>query len=139
MVHSGHNGAFQPPENLGAPVNSAGEEIEAFVTADERLCSLSQPRAAAMRWGAYDLYVTHREGDSWTAPFNPGAPINSTAWELSPRLSPDGKLLLFTSSRAFGSTPLGRSLQFDELERRIRAPGNGLRDIYVVRADALLK
>jgi hypothetical protein len=130
------DGRYQPPENLGAPVNSKGEEIEAFVSLDESLLVI----AAGNRGdglGAYDLYVARRQSDRWTAPRNLGAPVNSPAWEFSPRVSPDGKLLLFTSSRGFGLEPQSRALAFDELERRIRAPGNGLRDIYVIRTDAL--
>ena len=60
------------------------------------------------------------------------------AWDFAPRLSPDGKIFVFTSNRGFGSQALDRKLTFDELERRLHAPGNGLRDIYYVSADALL-
>jgi len=130
------DGVFQPPENLGAPINSAGEEIEAFVTPDERLLVIAA-RNRGDEVGAYDLYVSRRQGDRWEAPRNLGKRVNSPAWEFSPRLSPDGALLLFTSNRGFGSAPLDQPLAFDELEQRLRAPGNGLRDIYVIRTDEL--
>jgi Tol biopolymer transport system component len=130
------NGVVQPPENLGAPINSKGEEIEAFVTPDERLLVIAA-RNRGDEVGAYDLYVSRRRGDVWETPRNLGTRVNSYAWEFSPRLSPDGTLLLFTSNRGFGSEPLERPLTFDELERRVRGPGNGLRDIYVIRTDQL--
>jgi WD40 repeat protein len=47
-------------------------------------------------------------------------------------LSPDGQLLLFSSNRGFGSEPLDHPLRFEELEQRIHAPHNGLRDVHVV-------
>ena len=43
----------------------------------------------------------------------------------------------FTSSRGFGNEPLAAPLDFDQLQRRLHAPGNGLRDIYVVDARVL--
>jgi WD40 repeat protein len=132
------NGKFQPPENLGAPVNTKGDEIEPFISADEQVLIISaRNRGDAV--GAYDLYVAHRRGSGWDAPRHPGPPINSTGWDFAPRLSPDGKIFVFTSNRGFGSKGLERKVTFDELERRLQGPGNGLRDIYYVRADVLLK
>jgi hypothetical protein len=122
---------FGTPENLGAPVNSPGDEIEALVTPDETaLVFAAKGRPDSL--GAYDLYVSRRVGGTWQAPIHPGAPVNSTAWEFGPRLSPDGQVFFFSSNRGFGSKPLDRPLRFEELEKRIREPHNGLRDIYFV-------
>src|SRR5262245_37641795 len=58
------DGKFQPPENLGAPVNSKGDEIEPFICADEQTLIISaRNRGDAV--GAYDLYVAHRRGSGW--------------------------------------------------------------------------
>ncbi|HEX7061827.1 MAG TPA: hypothetical protein VF200_07630 [Woeseiaceae bacterium] len=130
------DGVWQPPENVGAPVNSPGEEIEALVTPDESmLVFAAKNRGDAI--GAYDLYIARRDGDGWAEPVHPGSPLNSKGWEFSPRLSPGGALFFFTSSRGFGSDPLKYRLTFDALVERIRSPGNGLRDIYVMDAAAL--
>lgn len=127
---------FGPPENLGPTVNSPGDEIEAFVTADETtLVFAAKGRPDSL--GSYDLYVSRRVAGSWQLPSHPGAPVNSTAWDFGPRLSPDGQLFLFSSNRGFGSEPLDRPLRFDELEQRLRGPHNGLRDVYVVDPGAL--
>jgi Tol biopolymer transport system component len=127
---------FGPAENLGAEVNSKGEEIEAFIAPDQSFLVLAAARRPDTL-GAYDLYVARRVDGKWQAPRHLAAPINSPGWEFGPRLSPDGKLFFFTSSRGFGSQPLERALSFDELEQRLHAPGNGLRDIYVVDAAVL--
>lgn len=132
------NGRFAAPENVGEPVNSKGDEIEPFISADEQtLIVAARNRGDAV--GAYDLYVAHRRGERWDPPHHPGPPINSTGWDFAPRLSPDGKIFIFTSNRGFGSQGLDRALGFDQLEQRLHSPGNGLRDIYYVRADALLR
>ena len=131
-------GKFAPPENLGAPVNTQGDEIEPFVAADEQLLILSaRNRGDAV--GAYDIYVAKRRGAGWDTPHHPGPPLNSPAWDFAPRLSPDGRIFIFTSNRGFGSQGLDRRLDFDQLERRLHSAGNGLRDIYYVSADALLR
>ncbi len=132
------NGKFQPPENVGAPVNSQGDEIEPFISADEQtLIIAARNRGDAV--GAYDLYVAKRSGGHWETPRHPGPPINSTGWDFAPRLSPDGRIFIFTSNRGFGSKGPDGALSFDQLERRLHSPGNGLRDIYYVSADALLR
>jgi Tol biopolymer transport system component len=131
-------GKFQPPENLGTPVNSRGDEIEPFVSADEQtLIIAARNRGDAV--GAYDLYISQRSGGQWETPRNPGPPINSAGWDFAPRLSPDGRIFIFTSNRGFGATGPDRPLSFDQLERLLRSPGNGLRDIYYVSADAILR
>ena len=132
------NGKFQPPQNVGAPVNTKGDEIEPFISADERtLIVAARNRGDAV--GAYDLYVAQRSGARWDTPHHPGPPINSTGWDFAPRLSPDGKIFIFTSNRGFGSQGPDRTLSFDQLEQRLRSPGSGLRDIYYVSAAALLR
>jgi hypothetical protein len=130
------DGTFDAPENVGAPINSAANEIEPMIAPDERFIVIAA-KGRADSLGSYDLYVSRRAGATWSEPAHLPAPINSTGWEFGPRLSPDGRWLFFTSNRGFGSTPLPGRLDFDELERKLRAPGNGLRDVYVIDARVL--
>ena len=127
---------FAPPENLGAPVNTPADEIEAFVTPDERALVFSA-KGRPDSLGSYDLYVSRRVGGTWQTPRHPGAPLNSAAWDFGPRISPDGQLFFFSSNRGFGAQPLPRPLRFDELEKKLHQPGNGLRDVYIVDPKAL--
>jgi hypothetical protein len=52
--------------------------------------------------GASHLWTSSRRSvhDAWSTPVNPGPPLNSTATDLQPSLSHDGRTLLFTSTRA---------------------------------------
>lgn len=125
------DGRYRDPENLGDPINSAASETEPYVSPDERFLIL----AAASRpdgKGAYDLYVSYNRQGTWTTPENLGEPINSTEWDFSPKMSPDGNYFFFTSSRGFADTPLTKRLTYDELLARLHRSGNGLRDIYQV-------
>jgi hypothetical protein len=115
---------FGPPENLGAPVNSAAQEIEPLIAPDQSYLVISiKDRPDSL--GSYDLYLARRAGGAWQAPQHLPAPINSRGWDFGPRLGPDGRWFLFTSNRGFAD------------ERRLHGPGNGLRDIYVVDASVL--
>ena len=127
---------FGPPENLGAPVNSPAQEVEPLIAPDQSylvIATTGRPDSL----GSYDLYLARREAGAWQAPVHLPAPINSRGWDFGPRLSPDGRWLFFTSNRGFADRPLPRALSYDELERALHAPGNGLRDIYVIDAKAL--
>ena len=127
---------FAPPENLGPTINTAGEDIEAWISPDGRmLLFASNGRRDTL--GSYDLYVSHRCGESWTEPRNLGGEVNSPAWEFGARPSPDGRYLFFTSNRILAVRPPDHTLTFEELVRQIRAPGNGLRDIYRIDASVL--
>ena len=127
---------FTAPENLGPVVNTRGNDIEPWISADGRLLIFASAGRPDTR-GSYDLYVSHRCGESWTEPLNLGDRVNSPSWEFGARPTPDLRFLFFTSNRALTDRPLDRRLTFRELTDRIRAPGNGLRDIYRVELTAL--
>ncbi|RZK77490.1 MAG: hypothetical protein EOO92_12805 [Pedobacter sp.] len=52
--------------------------------------------------GRCDIYMSHREGNSWGEPFNLGNKVNSPYWESQPTISPDGSTLYFVSNRPGG-------------------------------------
>ena len=124
-------------ENLGAPVNTAAGEYEAFVTEDERMLLLAATKRPDSL-GGYDLYVSHKLADGkWSEPANLGAEINSPERELSPKLTPDGKYLIWTSCRlpALAAKPPKRTT--DQVLQELRAPGNGIGDIYLTDVSAV--
>jgi len=124
-------------ENLGTPVNTGAGEYEAFVTEDERMLLLAATRRPDSL-GGYDLYVSHKQADGkWSEPVNLGPEINSPERELSPKLTPDGKYLIWTSCRlpALPAKPPKRTT--DQVLQELRAPGNGLGDIYQIDVSAV--
>lgn len=130
------NGKYTEPENLGAVINTPGEDIEGYIAPDESFLIFSSKGYEDTR-GAYDLYISYNQEGTWSDPQNLGDPINSTGWEFGPKISPDGNYLFFTSNRSFFDTPLDRRLNYRELQKILRSPGNGLRDIYQVDVSAL--
>jgi len=124
------NGSYTV-ENLRPPVNIGASEYEAFVTEDEQTLLLAATKRPDSL-GGYDLYVSHKLADGkWSEPANLGAEINSPERELSPKLTPDGKYLIWTSSRLpmLAAKPPKRTT--DQVLQELRAPGNGIGDIYL--------
>jgi hypothetical protein len=124
-------------ENLGSPVNTSAGEYEAFVTEDERLLLLAATKRPDSL-GDYDLYVSHKQADGkWSEPVNLGPELNSPGRELSPKLTPDGKYLIWMSCRvpALSAKPQRRTMA--EVLQELHAPGNGLGDIYQIDVSAV--
>ena len=137
VARSSGNG-FRAPENLGPAVNSTGPEFNAFVDPQERfLLYTAYGRKDDM--GGGDLHVCFRLKDgSWTPARNLGPDVNSDALDYCPSVSPNGKVLFFTSRRR-GPLPAGERLTYESLRRLQNAPGNGLGDVYQVDSRVFLR
>jgi hypothetical protein len=102
--------SWGPPANLGATVNSPYMEAYPSLSSDGLTLYFSDlysgtPRPGGL--GGADIWVATRtsHNDAWTTPVNLGAPVNSSAMDLSPTVSGDGLILVFASSRAGTSGP----------------------------------
>jgi Tol biopolymer transport system component len=130
------NGEYQEPENLGDAINTRFDEYEPFIAADESfLIFMAAGRPDGL--GGYDLYVSYNRSGQWSKAQNLGAPINSAADELSPKITPDGKYFFWTSTRSAIDKPKTRSWTFQELSSSYHSPQNGLGDIYYLDVSAL--
>jgi len=130
------DGKYQSPENLGPVINTVGNDTEAWIAPDQSYMIFSTDGRKDTR-GADDIYVSHRNGDSWTEPRNLGDAVNSAGSEYGAKPSPDGKYLFFCSNRSLADKPLDHRLDYSQLTRTLHAPGNGLNDIYQVDMSAL--
>lgn len=96
------NGAFQAPENLGAPVNTAGGEWNVFVATNQRYLVVEASGRADAKSPSGDFYLHNKNGKTW-GPAIPLAHINTTGSDLLPRLSPNDQYFLYTSTGSAGS------------------------------------
>ncbi|MDH5546113.1 MAG: hypothetical protein OEZ43_10995 [Gammaproteobacteria bacterium] len=93
---------WSEPTNAGVNLNSSARDGCQFVTANGLSMYLASDRAGG--FGGMDLYVARRANvnDDWQAPKLLGEGINSAYWEICPTLSPNEKVLFFTSERDGG-------------------------------------
>lgn len=53
-------------------------------------------------YGDFDIYICTATPEGWSDPYNPGKAINTEYWESSPCISPDKRMLIFSSNRPGG-------------------------------------
>ncbi|RYY38433.1 MAG: flagellar motor protein MotB [Chitinophagaceae bacterium] len=101
VVHQLPNGRWGDPENLGANINTPGDELTPFIHADNQtlyFASNGQPG-----YGNQDLYVVRKGADGkWGKPENLGYPINTVDEESALFIASDGVTTYYASDRAGG-------------------------------------
>lgn len=123
-------GAYQV-ESAGAPINTESSEYDPYVAPDESYVIFASNRPGGR--GDADLYVSFRDGATWSEPVSLGDAVNTPAREYCPVVSPDGKYFLFTSKRAAVGTPA----TFADWTARYDAIENGLSNVYWLESDFL--
>lgn len=124
------NGDYKPAENLGEIINTAANESDLYVAPDESYLIFASNRPGGE--GGDDLYISYRNDDSWTQPKNLGKNVNTKSVETAPHVSPDGRQLIFVSTRGFADETPAQPLTYEELQRRLKNIRNGRRNIYTV-------
>ncbi|GAB2825428.1 OmpA family protein [Ferruginibacter profundus] len=101
VTHRSLTGKWSRPENLGAAVNTSGDESCPFMHADnETLYFNSNGRPG---YGSTDLFFTKKISDtSWLEAENLGYPINTIDDEGSLIVAADAKTAYYASDRADG-------------------------------------
>jgi outer membrane protein OmpA-like peptidoglycan-associated protein len=69
------NGAWQPPINIGPPINTPGDEYSPMIAADGRTLYFASDYHPGM--GGMDLFVSYLSDTGWTTPKNLGYPLNT--------------------------------------------------------------
>ncbi|WP_337172246.1 hypothetical protein [Gemmatimonas aurantiaca] len=126
-----HDAPYAAPESL-AVINVSGQVSNAAIAADESLILLVDTRASGQ--GDSDLYVSARQGTSWSEPV-PLRGVNTAAAEFAPAFSPDGQWLFFARMQRgrAGEAPIVSENVYairlrDALPLGIAVPGMAPRD-----------
>jgi len=130
-------GKYQEAEDLGAKLNDPSIwTFESTIAPDESYLLIGsfgrQPS-----YGSSDLYISYNQNGAWSKPKNLGAAINTPARDYSPRISGDGKWLLYTSERMDAEPVL--PFTYGEFEKRIRGLYNTLGNLYRIPLDYVLR
>src|SRR5262249_7343838 len=122
-------GPYPQAEKLGSAINGPGwPHLGAFVAPGERHFVLSA-YGPDDTLGDSDLYYSEQRDGRWQPLRHFAAGVNSAARDYSPRVTPDGRHLVFASERGVPTEARDRPWTYRELVAAIRAPGNGLGDL----------
>ena len=132
-------GKYQAAEDLGPAINGEGIwSLEALISPDESYLLIGsfgrQPS-----FGNSDLFISYNQNGVWTKPKNLGPVINTPAREYSPRISPDGKWLIYTSEQGMQTEKRDHPFTVEEFSQKSRGIFNGLGNIYRIPLDYVLQ
>ena len=95
------NGVWQQGVPLPGSVNTNENEGAHCISVDGKfLYFTSCGRLEGI--GSCDIYISIRVDNKWSNAINLGRGINTSAWDAHPALSPDGRTLVFSSTRSGG-------------------------------------
>lgn len=95
------DGRWGQPTNLGAIINTTGDEEAPFITNDGKVLYFSSTGHLGL--GEQDIFVSRLQvNGSWSFARNLGMPVNSAYRELGIFLTADGKSGYFSSNRKGG-------------------------------------
>lgn len=128
------DGKYSEPENLGDGVNTQTNEIDNYISPDQRfLVFAAYNRPDDLGGGSGDLYISFNQNGVWEQAQNLGPKINSSAREFCPIGSPDGKYFFFTSARGALDKPLDKPLKgYREVMALMQGVLNGRTNVYQV-------
>lgn len=95
------DGEWSEPKNLGAPVNTPGDEKTPFIHFDDHSLYFASDGHVGM--GGLDLFMSKLQDDgTWSEPVNVGYPINTEGDESNMIVSADGRTAIYSSDQLGG-------------------------------------
>jgi Tol biopolymer transport system component len=85
---------YAPAENLGAPINTTGDEFDATISPDETTLVFARGGADTSRF-----FISRRKDGVWSEPRQLGPEVSFGFGSYCPTPSPDGRTLYFWSDR----------------------------------------
>lgn len=132
------NGLYHRPIPLDTSVNSKTYEFNAFISPDEDYIIFTSYGRKDDK-GRGDLYMSVKNTAGEWLPARNLAMLNSEKLDYCPYVSPDKKILFFTSEKVtIPNVYLGNAIKIDHLLQTYASPQNGNGDIYWVSFDKVL-
>jgi WD40-like Beta Propeller Repeat len=132
LVH----GHYAKAEHLLDSVSTPSYELDCVVAPDESFLLLGA-YGRKDGYGNFDIYISEKVNGKWTASRNLGPKINSTFRDYSPRISPDGKYLFFTSEKDFSAGASKGLSNYKELKQNFNSILNGSGNIYQIELSSI--
>jgi len=131
------NGQFEKPLALDTAINSKGFEFNAFVDPDEKFI-LFTGYGRKDDTGRGDLYISLKDTEGKWLPAKNLTFLNSDRLDYCPYVSPDKKILFFTSERAALPVSFETKTTYNQINNVNQSTLNGTGNIYWVSFDKVL-
>lgn len=132
-------GKYTQPMPLDTAVNSKTYEFNAFVSPDEDYIIFTSYGRKDDK-GRGDLYMSIKDATGKWLPAQNLSALNSNRLDYCPYVSPDKKMLFFTSERInIPNTYSSTAAKIDDLYKTFTSPQNGTGDIYWVSFDKVME
>jgi Tol biopolymer transport system component len=132
------NDHFEKPFALDTAVNSKNYEFNAFVDPDEQfILYTSYGRKDDM--GRGDLYMSVKDAKGKWLPSKNLTTLNSNRLDYCPYVSPDKKILLFTSERNSLPTSFEIKTSYNQIKEISSGTLNGTGNIYWISFDKIIE
>ncbi|MBU1100115.1 MAG: hypothetical protein KKA84_06900 [Bacteroidetes bacterium] len=93
------NGQYTQPENIGTSINTNVGEGVGYVDPNERFIIYESNKTGG--YGQHDMYISYgNPDDTWNAPVNLGAVINTNSEDSYPSITADGKYFFFVTQKS---------------------------------------
>ncbi len=132
------NGNYEKPIALDTAINSKGFEFNAYVDPDEKFI-LFTGYGRKDDAGRGDLYLSLKDAQGKWLPSKNVKFLNSSKLDYCPYVSPDKKILFFTSERSALPVSFESKTTFDQIQKISRSTLNGTGNIYWVSFDKVLQ
>lgn len=123
-------------DNVGGTINTEWHEYGPVITADNATMYFTSRRPGSLGSHEYtekdalkdrkeqdyyeDIYVTHREGETWTTPVNLGHPINTEGQDATVALTPDGSHMIFYNATTYDGVLYEATLKGDKWSHPVK-------------------
>ena len=104
------NGNWTRARNLGAPVNTSGDEVSPFIHVNNRTLYFASNGHAG--FGGFDIFYSEKTADGWSVPVNMGKPLNNHEDQFSLYITPDGTRGYYSHEEATPQGVRGRIYTF---------------------------
>lgn len=131
-----NNGHYIKAEHLLDSVSTPAYELDCLIAPDESFL-LMGAYGRKDGYGNFDIYISEKVNGKWTPSRNLGPKINSKFRDYSPRISPNGKYLFFTSEKDFSAGSSNAGVSYKELKQNFNGIFNGSGNIYQIELKAL--
>ncbi len=131
------NGQFEKPSALDTAINSKGFEFNAFVDPDEKYIFFTG-YGRKDDTGRGDLYISLKNNDGKWLPAKNLKSLNSARLDYCAYVSPDKKILFFTSERAAIPVSFGTKTTYEQIKNMNQSTLTGTGNIYWVSFEKVL-